>query len=259
MSILKSIAYRLIAPIARMHFRGKVAVKKIKGSNGLTLAYPQDQHLGFMGKREIEYEFDLQQLVLREIEQGQLIFEIGSNIGQYTLLMAEQTGPSGTIVCVEPDSDNFAFLERNVNDNKLANVILLHKAIGEREGQMEFYKDTVTGGRMSSLLRKHTGNHFQGKTESVSVSTLTALIGEYGTPDLIKVDTEGAETMIFASVPELPITTTYFVEVREETAKEIFTMFRKQGFSIVSLDHHMKPIQSENDLSGFDNWLIKHE
>jgi FkbM family methyltransferase len=146
-----------------------------------------------------------------------------------------------------------------VKSNKLDQVKLLNKAVGEKEGIMEFYKDTVTGGRMSSLLRKHTGKHFEGRTERVAVTTLAALIEAYGVPNLVKLDTEGAETMIFASMASLPITTTYFVEVRDETAREIFTKFSKQGFSIVSLDHQMKLIQSESDLIGFDNWLIKHE
>lgn len=256
---LKSILYQTAAPFIRRYLKDKLVTKPIKDSGGLSLQYPADQHLSFLGQKEIVYEYDLQQILLREIEVGHLIFEIGSNIGQYSLIFAKKTGKTGQLICVEPDSTNFEYLSRNIKLNQLENVILLHNAVSDKPGKLTFYKDTITGGRMSSLDKNYTADHYRGISEVVDIITLANMIETYGTPHLIKVDTEGAEGMIFSSMRSLPRTTTYFVEVREETAQSVFNQFAGQGFSIFSLNHNMKRIAADKDLSGFDNWLIKYE
>jgi FkbM family methyltransferase len=259
MEQLKTLAYKLLAPLLRSCLKNRVTSKNIKGGNGLVLHYPMGQHLVFLGQREIAYEYELQELLLREIEKGHFVLEIGSNIGQYSLLIAQKTGIEGKVVCIEPDSGNFNFLSRNVQVNNLHHVILLHMAVGDNPGKVVLYEDSITGGRMSSLSKKHTGDHFRGKSEIVEVTTLASLIETYGLPDLIKVDAEGAEALIFSSISVLPKSTTYFVEVRTETARNIFQRFTEQGFSIFSLSRRMKRILNEDDLVKFDNWLIKYE
>lgn len=232
--------------------------KPIRGTN-YSLYYNPAQHLGFLFQRTIRYEPEFVDYVLNLIRPGDVVFEIGSNIGQYSLLIADKIGSEGKLVCLEPDSDNFAFLSFNMLKNQLHNVQVLQMAVSDKEGEMQFYKDTVTGGRTSSLLQAYTGSNYQGKTESVAVTTFEALIHRFGTPAFVKVDVEGAEVMIFEKANKLPRSTIYFVEVRRETAAAIFEIFRAQGFHIYSLGKKMKELIDATEAVGFDNWIIRSE
>jgi len=240
----------------RLLLKGQIGAKRLAGSQAI-LHYPKDQFLSFLFKSEIQYESLLQSHVLSYIQSGQLVFEIGSNIGQYTLIFSERVGVDGRVVAIEPDSDNFTFLSLNCTRNHCQNVILLHSAVADQIGTSIFYKDTITGGRMSSLIQSFAASHFQGRTEDVSVTTLERLIELYGIPDFVKVDVEGAEDLIFSREATLHDRTVYFVEVRKETAMAIYNKFHSNGFDIFHIENNMKKIVYPSSIMMFANLLIR--
>lgn len=257
MQPLKELFYKLGAPFLRLWFSNTITGKPIKDTNKI-LYYDKSQHLGFLFSRQIEYEKEFNAIIMEQIKPGDLVFEIGSNIGQYSLQIAEKIGESGKLICVEPDSDNFAFLSFNVLKNGIKNVKLIKAAVADHEGQTIFYKDTMTGGRMGSLIREYSGTHFQGKSEEVKTTTLGALISQYGIPDFVKVDVEGAEDLIFNDTSSIHSDTTYLVEVREETKTAIFQVFNSLGFFMYLLESNLKKVEQVSDIPGFANLLIKH-
>src|SRR5512147_2878116 len=109
MQRIKSIFYNVFAPLFRVLLHNSITGKILKGTT-LRLYYDRSQHLGFLFSRKIEYERDFCEIVLGHLHEGNLVFEIGSNIGQYSLQISERLGTSGKLLCIEPDSDNFAFL-----------------------------------------------------------------------------------------------------------------------------------------------------
>jgi FkbM family methyltransferase len=256
MSNVKSILYTIFAPVLRRWLKGSMTGKRIKGSN-MVLHYDRSQHLGFLFSKEIVYEPAFSKVLLDQIKTGDLVFEIGSNIGQYSLQISEKLGPAGKLICVEPDSDNFKCLSYNIKENKCENVILVNKAVSDKEGKMTMYKDTTTGGRMSSLFREYTGTQQHQTSEKVSVTTLRILMDTYGIPSFIKVDVEGAEHLVFSDPSTLHPKTTYLIEVRKETKAYIFNLFSNAGFSIYLLEQHQQEIHSIEDLPDFANLLIK--
>lgn len=257
MNALKEIIYKLVAPILRVVLRNSITSKPIRGSKQV-LYYDRSQHLGFLFARQIVYEEAFSALIMHHIKSGDLVFEIGSNIGQYSVQIAEKIGEKGKLICVEPDSDNFAFLSFNVLKNGCRNINLLNAAVADREGQTIFYKDTMTGGRMGSLIREYSGTHFQGKSEEVKVITLKHLIDTYDTPDFVKVDVEGAEDLIFADTSNIPLKAIYLIEVRAETKAAVFQVFSSLGFEMYVLELDLKKVEHISDIPRFANLLIKH-
>ncbi len=256
MTTLKEIIYKLIAPVLRVWLRNSITGKPIKDTHKV-LYYDRSQHLGFLFSHQIEYEKEFSAIILQHIKPGDVVFEIGSNIGQYSVQIAEKIGENGKLICVEPDSDNFAFLSFNIIKNGYKNVQLINEAVADKQGQTTFYKDTMTGGRMGSLIREYSGTHFQGKSEEVKTTTLVTLIGQYGIPDFVKVDVEGAEDLIFNDSSSIHSDTTYLVEVREETKAVIFKSFYSLGFFIYLLESNLKKVEQVSDIPGFANLLIK--
>ena len=257
MADLKTSLYHFCAPVLRWWLKGSITGKRIKGTN-MVLHYDRSQHLGFLFSKEIVYEPAFCKVLLEQVKPGDLVFEIGSNIGQYSLQISEKLGPQGKLICVEPDSDNFKWLTRNIQENKCENVILVNKAVTDKEGRMKMYKDTTTGGRMSSLIKEFSGAKEGGRTEEVDVTTLTALYDLYGIPGFMKVDVEGAEQLVFADPLSIHTRTNYLIEVRKETKAYIFNQFSKSGFSVYLLEKNQQEVHSSEDVPDFANLLISN-
>ena len=220
------------------------------------LRYPMDQHLGFLFSKEINYEEDTRREILPFVKPGSRVFEIGSNIGQYTLSLSAQIGPRGQLIAIEPDHDNFYWLSKNCEANDCSNVALECIAVSDKQGSVRFYKDTITGGRSGSLIEKFTGNHYNGQYEIVKTTTYNSLTKKYGVPHFVKVDTEGAEEFIFTHEAQIHSSTIFFVEVRQETAAFIFRRFRKEGFSVYQIQKGLQLVSDPNTILGLTNLLI---
>ncbi|MEP6645556.1 MAG: FkbM family methyltransferase [Saprospiraceae bacterium] len=255
MNKIKKGIYRFFAPLLRNILGKKISKKKIAGSQ-MWLYYERNQHLGLLFHKDVRYEREFSKIILQHIEKDDLVFEIGSNIGQYSLLIAEKIGVNGRLLCIEPDSDNFACLAFNIYKNRLKQVEILNVAVGEKTGQATFYKDTMTGGRMSSLFMKYASDHFKGITEEVRVITLRELIEKFGIPQFIKVDVEGAESMIFSDASLIDPGTKFLIEVRDETKEYIFNLFKNKQFKIMVLGEKIFNADKAEQIPGFANLLI---
>lgn len=253
---IKCLFYPAVARLARFLYRNKIEGKVLRGSTR-KLFYEKSQHLGFLFQKTINYESAFRDIILKSISPGDLVIELGSNIGQYSLLISEKIGGSGKLVCLEPDSTNFAYLSFNVLQNQCDNVILIKGAISDKPGKTIFFKDTITGGRMGSLIKKYARENFQGKSEEVVLWTMKQLIDKFGVPAFVKIDVEGAEDLIFQDHTTIHLNTTYLIEVRNETKKRIYEVFHSFGFNVYILELNGKRATSLADIPDFANLLIK--
>jgi FkbM family methyltransferase len=129
---------------------------------------------------------------LRErVRPGSTVFDVGANRGQMTLFFAHAVGPSGRVVAFEPAPGPFASLRRNVALNRLSNVVVRCAALGEAAGTATFRFDE-TNPTQGHLLGAAVGGDESCESLRVEVATLDGAAGDAATPDLIKIDTEGA-------------------------------------------------------------------
>lgn len=74
--------------------------------------------------------------------------DIGANLGYFSCLLAQLAGPGGRVMAVEPEPQNLALLQRNLQDNGLADrVSICPVALGAQEGQatLHLYKKANRG------------------------------------------------------------------------------------------------------------------
>ena len=74
----------------------------------------------------------------RELKPGYVFFDIGANVGYYSILASKLVGPNGSVVALEPAVRNLAFLERHVVLNKASNVRILFFACSSANGTARF-------------------------------------------------------------------------------------------------------------------------
>jgi FkbM family methyltransferase len=139
------------------------------------------------------------------IRPGDVVYDIGANIGYYARLMAREMSP-GKVICFEPMRENAELLEMNVKLGKLNETIRVFRvALSDQAGDELLQIDDVMGGtavldRVSggeaAEARKHVG--LPPKTETVRVVRLDDLIRaeKLPPPNFVKIDTEGAEAMV---------------------------------------------------------------
>ncbi len=117
------------------------------------------------------------------IRSGARVFDIGANIGYLTRLFSDLAHPGGLVVAVEPMPRALILLRRNAQLGP-GRVVVLPRAVGPERGTARLMERQALDRSLVS---------FQGSLPQVSVVTIDDLSDEYGFPDFIKLDIEGAE------------------------------------------------------------------
>ena len=118
----------------------------------------------------------------RLIMPDDVVFECGSHHGCSALLLASWVGKDGKVVCFEALPDNFKILKRNIELNRLTNVILEMKAVGSERGKIKISNESN-----SSVV-------LAGKGAEVELTCLDEY--HYYHPTVLKIDVEGFEVQV---------------------------------------------------------------
>ena len=139
------------------------------------------------------------EVIKQNISNGDLVMDIGANIGYFTLIMAKGIRENGKVFSFEPEPKNFELLKKNVEINNYSNVILEKKAIGNKTGIAKLY----LADRKNNIF--HSGMHRIFRSDLVSQISNPVSINIIKLDDylqdlkfikkirLIKIDVEGAE------------------------------------------------------------------
>ena len=128
-------------------------------------------------------EYEDMSFLLHYLQQDDLFFDIGSNVGVYTVL-ASKVKKAKTIA-IEPVPSTYEYLRDNIQVNRLENVISKNIGIGDKIAKLAFTSDKDT---MNSVATPDDINTFE-----IDVDTLDNLTKVYGVPKIIKIDVEGYE------------------------------------------------------------------
>ncbi len=134
--------------------------------------------------------------ILNEIvKPGQTIIDVGSHIGQFTLLFSKLVGKRGKVYSFEPDIIAYSCLNDNIILNKIKNTKLERFGLSNINGKAKLYYNENGGNSLSSILRSITHK----TTNYINIDLIT--IDDYCIknniiPDVIKIDVEGAEDLV---------------------------------------------------------------
>jgi FkbM family methyltransferase len=138
------------------------------------------------------YEVRTVRLWMANLKPGDVVIDVGANVGYYSLAAGRAVGPSGQVHAFEPNPETYRRLMANVALNPAANIRGYPMALADYEGEAVLHvpEDPSRNGH-SSLMNQQWDNPQRFR---VSVQRLDDVLGGQLTRlDAIKIDAEGAE------------------------------------------------------------------
>jgi len=192
------------------------------------------------------YEEFETKIVKKIIKTGDVVFDIGANIGYYTLIFAKLVSNSGEVFSFEPEPTNYELLKKNVMINGHTNVKLSFKAISNLNQTRKLFLDKKNKGG-HSLIDK-IDDRESIKIESIRIDDHF----KNKKIDFIKIDIEGFEFQAIKGMSELlkKLSTVkimtefnpYLLEKSEIEPEEYLELLKNLGFTIYNLDKKKKMI-----------------
>jgi FkbM family methyltransferase len=171
-----------------------------------------NSHYWFLGTpfAQSPIEIDEQNVMRRFVSEGDVVFDVGANLGVHTALLSQLSGPSGRVFAFEPNPELHPTLALTIDE--MPNATLCRVALSDQDGQATFYvpndhamaslSDWTATEPMAELRKKLA----LGKARAIPVpqNRMDDLIanGTLPRPAFIKCDVEGAELKVFRGAEE---------------------------------------------------------
>ncbi len=203
----------------------------------------------------------MQRLLKSLLHPGDIVVDVGANIGYNTLYAAQCVGPNGRVYAIEPAQDNLALLYANLFANPLTNVWVLPYAAGGHRALKPFF----LRGEVSAVNSLFPDSFYATVTETVEVlmAPLDDLIPV--TPDLVKIDVEGAELEVLQGMariidaPTLRLIVEWHPTLQRSAGHAPDALPRvllAHGFTLHFVTHTRRALLAEKDLPRLTRQLL---
>lgn len=191
------------------------------------------------------YEKYVATAFLAALNEGDVVLDIGANLGQYSLLASRKVGPTGLVIGVEPVPHVFERYQAHLARNGCTNVRAVHTALGAQPGvvRMNVIRDDNDGQHHIASSEEPPGNAIE-----VPVTTVDVLLDRYADQRpvaVVKIDVEGWETPVFTGASKLfeqqrkPII--FFESISEHAQRygfdvaDLHGMLQRRGYQLQAL------------------------
>jgi FkbM family methyltransferase len=177
--------------------RGQKRLRVRKGpARGLVFDLnPRWEHTAWEGT----YEQSVQELFVKSVSPGTIVFDVGANFGFYAMLAARA---GAEVFAFEPDKENAETLARHANMNGLTSRIhIVSSAVYSYTGKIALEPPDAGGSHGNAHTRPPESETVN--TVSVPCTTLDEFMRANQRPGLVKMDVEGAESEVFRGADQM--------------------------------------------------------
>ncbi len=146
-------------------------------------------------------ELPVQEALARHLQPGQVFYDIGANVGFFTVIGAKLVGPAGHIYAFEPVPENAQVVRNNVASNGFHHVTVFEQAVAQASGRGELFVSHYAGG--ATLSADDVPADLKGSI-TVELVAIDELMRQQALlpPAVVKVDVEGAEMAVFRGMAQ---------------------------------------------------------
>jgi FkbM family methyltransferase len=140
-------------------------------------------------------EPEVQEALLQHVRPGMTFYDIGANIGFFSLLAARLVGKEGRVAAFEADPEIAARLREHVERNAFGWITVEEKAVWSESRTVQFARTDPATSPDRGL--GHVVSAGDENAISVSAVSLDDYTQTHAPPDFLKCDVEGAEVEVF--------------------------------------------------------------
>jgi FkbM family methyltransferase len=194
------------------------------------------------------------EIVRKLVKQGDVVLDIGANIGYYTILFSKLVGKNGKVFAFEPTTHFMDILQRNLDANDVTNVEIVKCGLSDKEHTLE-----ISIGPSSATLHPAPGFDREDKREVINLTTLDIFSENRNIRkiDFIKIDVDGHEPFFFqgawASLDKynpivlLELSHLHYLKAGI-TAWDFYDLLKEKGYSIFHEDNLEEMTREEDFL-----------
>jgi FkbM family methyltransferase len=189
--LLKGVLYFVMRYVCRRSFLTADCPKR-----SVRMKFKTEDAVGRTMFKTGDYESAISDFVSRiELRPGEVAFDVGANIGWYSVLIAAATANRNTVYAFEPDAFNFNLLYENVSLNGASSVLPVRLAVGEESCTKTLFKyPSKNLGRHSLLPIGQDGSEM---VECVALDDFCLSRGiDPARVAFLKIDVEGYEMFV---------------------------------------------------------------
>jgi FkbM family methyltransferase len=164
--------------------------------DGRMMTIPENEYLQFV---ILTHNRSREKYFKKIIKKGDIVLDLGANIGYFTCLFAQLVGETGKVYAFEPEPTNFQLLKKNVEKNNYKNVILEEKAVSNKTHKTRLF--LTDNGSMDHRL-------YQTDQKRNSVEVDVVKLDDYFKDkdisfDFIKSDLQGSDIAAIEGMKEI--------------------------------------------------------
>jgi FkbM family methyltransferase len=210
----------------------------LRGMRWVVGSAPHGAWLGILERDKLRH-------FVSRLQIGMTVWDIGANVGLYTLASARAVGPTGHVCAFEPMPRNLRCLRRHIALNWLDNVAICDAAVVDVTGMVR-----MAEGDSPSEFHAHA--HGTCEVRAITLDDWTSNPGKRF-PDVVKIDVEGSEDAVLrggmqAFTASRPLI--YLALHGERQRRTCYQLLTQWGYQLTSLE----PSQA---LEISDEWLAE--
>jgi FkbM family methyltransferase len=192
-------------------------------------------HVGSIAGGNLESA--VQEAMIRHLPRGGVFFDIGANLGFFSLLAAHIAGlADGRVYAFEAAPDNAAAIRANAALNAIENVDVLAVAVADRSGTGRLQ---VVDDQSWSKLAEYGEHPLTEKVIDVELVAIDALVaaGRVPPPTVVKIDVEGAELAVLEGMREtIERHRPAIICELHDTHREFVAFMEEVGYRLINLE-----------------------
>ena len=188
-----------------------------------------------------------------EVGKGDVVWDIGANVGLFSLAAMAVAGPQGKCLSMEPDNFLVTLIQRTARTNTDLQIDVLPCAVSNVVGVT--YLNIAERARASNFLSDAEGTSQAGGARYQQICPtvdLNFLLAHYEAPHFVKIDVEGAEHLIFEGAERLltEARPKILTEISAENAPGIYQLLQAHDYQIFhAITKEPNPVSASNILA----------
>lgn len=223
-------------------------------NNSMEVMLPAGMDLYLLGAKSHDSEIRLAKYFIRQIQEGQIVLDIGTHFGYYALLAHHLVGQKGRVIGIEAAPAIWKIATKNAADKSA--LVIFNCAATSKKEIVSFFEFPILYSEYNTIYP----NQFEdaawlaeNKPQKVTVNgnPMDDLMQELNViPDFIKIDVEGAEYDVIVGLQEIAQTNSpviameYLVDERSNQAhKKAINLLKSYGYQVHLIDEQGKLMQ----------------